>query len=42
MQHLLAGQTDPNVLAELARGVLRKKFGNRAKPCKAPCVPTSN
>lgn len=26
LQHLLAGQSDPNVLAELARGVLRKKI----------------
>jgi len=26
LQHLLAGQTDPNFLAELARGVLRKKI----------------
>src|SRR5436190_2261635 len=26
LQHLLAGQTDPKVLAELARGVLRKKI----------------
>ena len=26
LQHLLAGQTDPNFLAELARGVLRRKI----------------
>jgi transposase len=26
LQHLLAGQTDPNLLAELARGALRKKI----------------
>jgi transposase len=26
LQHLLAGQTDPDLLAELARGVLRKKI----------------
>ena len=26
LQHLLSGQTDPNFLAELARGVLRKKI----------------